>query len=112
MHKLLIATIAAVSVSGIAALPATAQQGLTAQAVANLNMAAVPDLDRAGVRSVQRALREKGFDPGAADGIAGPHTREAVSAFQTRYGMRANGAIDNQLLFALGEAELAVAAAR
>ena len=108
MKKLVIATLAAAALSATATLPATAQ-GSTA---ASLNMAAVPDLDRENVRVVQSGLRDKGMNPGPIDGIVGPRTREAVRAFQTRYGMKPSGALDNQLLFALGDADLAIAAAR
>jgi peptidoglycan hydrolase-like protein with peptidoglycan-binding domain len=105
VKKLVIAAIAAAS-SLIVTLPATAQTA------AKLNMAAEPDLDRDGVRTVQRVLREKAIDPGPIDGAAGPRTKGAVRTFQKRYGMKETGEIDNQLLFALGEAELAIAASR
>ncbi len=111
MNKLIIA-IAAASLSGLAILPVAAQQHSTNQTVANLNMAAVPDLDGSGVRAVQAALRNKGFDPGSVDGVAGPMTKEAVRRFQSRYGMKPTGVIDNQSLFALGAADLAMSNAR
>jgi peptidoglycan hydrolase-like protein with peptidoglycan-binding domain len=111
VKKLVIAT-AAAALFSVFAIPATAQQGSTAQTIANLNMTATPDLDRDGVRAVQRALREKSIDPGPIDGSAGPRTREAVRTFQSRYGMKPTGAIDNQLLFAMGQADLAILSAR
>ncbi len=110
MKKLVIATLAAAALSATATLPAAAQ-GSTA-AAASLDMAAVPDLDREDVRVVQSGLRGKGMDPGPIDGIVGPRTRDAVRAFQTRYGMKPSGTLDNQLLFALGDADLAITAAR
>ncbi len=110
MNKLIIA-IAAAALSGAAMMPAAAQSAAP-NAVANLNMSATPDLDRGGVRAVQTALRAKGFDPGPIDGVVGPLTREAMKAYQSRYGMKPTGAIDNQLLFALGHADLAIAGAR
>ena len=112
MKKFVIATAAAALFSVFAAIPATAQQGSTTQTIANLNMTATPDLDRDGVRAVQRALREKSIDPGPIDGSAGPRTREAVRTFQSRYGMKPTGTIDNQLLFAMGQADLAILSAR
>jgi peptidoglycan hydrolase-like protein with peptidoglycan-binding domain len=110
VKKLVIATLAAAALSATATLPATAQ-GSTA-AAASLDMATVPDLDREDVRAVQSGLRAKGMEPGPIDGIVGPRTREAVRAFQTRYGMKPSGTLDNQLLFALGDADLAITAAR
>ena len=41
-----------------------------------------PCIKSALVRSVQRALRDKGVDPGKIDGEYGPHTVAAVEAFQ------------------------------
>jgi peptidoglycan hydrolase-like protein with peptidoglycan-binding domain len=104
--KKLIIAIAAAAMAGGAILPAAAQS------VANLNVTATPDLDRAGVRAIQTGLRGKGFDPGPIDGAVGPRTREAVRAFQSRYGMKPTGEIDNQLLLALGRSDLAVAGGR
>jgi hypothetical protein len=76
--------------------------------IANMNMAAVPDLDQDSIRIVQSALANKGFDPGHIDGRVGPRTRQAVRSFQDRYGMKANGEISNQLLFALGKVDIAI----
>ena len=106
MNKLMIGTIAALSLSAAAALPAWAQPA-PPPGLASLDTNAVADLDRGGVARLQAALNQRGFDPGGIDGLAGPRTREAVRAFQDRYGMKANGVINNQLLFALGQAELA-----
>ena len=103
MKKLVIATVAAGSLIAIAAFSATAQESVPA---GQLNMDAVPNLSEENIRQVQEALRKKGFDPGPVDGIFGPKTEEAVRNFQDRYGMKASGKIDNQTLFALGEAEL------
>jgi hypothetical protein len=76
-------------------------------ALADLDVNAVPHLSRDGVRRVQTALKEKGFDPGPANGVASPRLKDAVRTFQSRYGIAARGDIDNQTLLALGEAELA-----
>jgi hypothetical protein len=67
----------------------------------------VPTLNRDGVRRVQQVLKDKGFDPGPVNGVPGARMKDAVSAFQTRYGIASNGDVDNQTLLALGEAELA-----
>jgi peptidoglycan hydrolase-like protein with peptidoglycan-binding domain len=73
-----------------------------AGSIEKLDMSAVPDLDRATVRRVQGALRAKGFDPGPANGVTGDKTKAAVQEFQERFGIKADGVIDNQTLFALG----------
>ena len=84
--------------------PATAQQP---SSISQLNMSAVPRLDVEGVRKVQSLLKQKGFEPGPIDGIAGPLTKSAVRKFQERYGMKASAEIDNQLLLGLGAVDLA-----
>ena len=43
------------------------------------------------VRTVQRALRDKGFDPGKIDSEYGPHTVAAVEAFQAMNRLVADG---------------------
>jgi peptidoglycan hydrolase-like protein with peptidoglycan-binding domain len=103
VKKLIIAIIAAVSLPAIATLSATAQLGQSNE----LNMDAIPNLNQDNVRQVQQALQKKGVDPGPVDGVLGPRTKGAVRNFQDRYGMKASGEIDNQTLYALGEAELA-----
>jgi peptidoglycan hydrolase-like protein with peptidoglycan-binding domain len=117
VNKLAIATIASMSLAAIATVPASAQlappsryaqlQRTAAQPADQLNMDAVQNLDQDNIRKVQQALQEKGFDVGPIDGILGPKTKEAVRSFQDRYGMKASGELDNQTLFALGEAQLA-----
>jgi hypothetical protein len=98
-----IGTIAAIfSLALMVQAPVYAQKTSGTQAVENLDMSAVPDLDRGKVRRVQLALHEKGFDPGAANGVVSAKTKAAVEKFQDRYGIKATGAITNQTLFALG----------
>ncbi len=65
-------------------------------------MDTVPNLNENNIRQVQQELLKKGFDPGPIDGILGPRTKEAVSNFQDRFGMKASGDINNKTLFALG----------
>ncbi len=50
-----------------------------------------PPLKRAQVVALQQQLAERGFEPGPADGIAGPQTREAIRRFQKSQGMIADG---------------------
>ena len=80
---------------------------VTGIAVSELDVTRVPALSREGVRRVQQALKDKGFDPGPVNGVTGARLKDAVNAFQTRYGIGSNGEVDNQTLLALGEAELA-----
>jgi hypothetical protein len=112
MKEFFVRIVAAAALSAIACAPACAQgahplrlaqaKSAEAQAIEKLDMAAVPDLDRATVRRVQRALRAKGFDPGPANGVTGDKTKTAVEKFQERFGIKSDGAINNQTLFALG----------
>lgn len=48
-------------------------------------------LSRTQMRALQTALTQKGFDAGAADGVMGPATREALRRWQRSVGLRADG---------------------
>ncbi len=50
---------------------------------------------------LQRALAERGFDPGPADGIWGPATRRALTEFEASTGRVADGYPDAAILNAL-----------
>jgi peptidoglycan hydrolase-like protein with peptidoglycan-binding domain len=80
---------------------------LHAADVSQLDMNATPTLNQDQLRRVQQALQKKGVTPGPIDGVFGPLTKAAVRKFQDRYGIEGTGEINNQTLFALGEAELA-----
>lgn len=54
------------------------------------------------VLSLQRRLKEKGFNPGALDGVFGPGTEAAVLAFQQSDGLEADGIVGPQTAAALG----------
>jgi hypothetical protein len=60
--------------------------------------------DVRSVRGIQIALARLGFDPGPADGIAGPRTREAVLAFQRWSMIRQDGIVGPQTRAALESA--------
>jgi len=98
------ATLAAVSATGLGAQTSPQAQ----RAAVDVKMDAVPSLDTEGIRKVQTALQKRGVDPGPIDGIYGPLTKEAVRTFQSRFGMKPTGELDNQTLFALGEVDLAI----
>jgi peptidoglycan hydrolase-like protein with peptidoglycan-binding domain len=59
------------------------------------------------VEQVQNTLRHLGFYTGAADGLAGPATRDAVAAYQRKVGLPGTGTIDDELLNQLGTAPFA-----
>jgi len=54
------------------------------------------------VKEVQTALKEKGFEPGEADGVAGPKTHQAIRDFQKSKNLQATGRIDDRTASALG----------
>ena len=60
------------------------------------------ELPRERVRRVQERLAAAGFDPGPADGIAGPRTRAALRAFQEARGLDPTGEPDGPTLTELG----------
>ncbi len=51
--------------------------------------------------SLQQRLTARGFDTGGADGVIGPNSRTAISAFQTSAGLQATGDPSLDLLRAL-----------
>lgn len=58
-------------------------------------------LNRGVIEDAQRALAEKGYDPGPADGFAGPQTRSAVKKFQGDQNLAQTGRFDQKTLAAL-----------
>ncbi len=48
-------------------------------------------LDSKQIAEVQRLLKEKGHNPGAADGLMGPRTEKALTSFQEAQGLAATG---------------------
>lgn len=57
------------------------------------------------IASVQRRLSELGFEPGPVDGLMGPRTRKAVSAFQRANSLSADGQLGAKTLNALFPAQ-------
>ena len=53
------------------------------------------------VEQIQLALKSKGFDPGAIDGIYGPYTERAVKAFQAQKGLMVDGIVGENTTKAL-----------
>jgi His-Xaa-Ser repeat protein HxsA len=54
------------------------------------------------VKKVQKALQEKGADPGPIDGILGPKTQSALRTFQKEQKLPETGQMDTQTLAKLG----------
>ena len=50
---------------------------------------------------VQKALTHLGYDPGKADGLDGPKTREAVKQFQTKASIKIDGIVGSETRQAL-----------
>ena len=46
------------------------------------------------VRAVQMALKDKGHDPGAIDGVMGPRTSAAIREFQQKENLTVTGRLD------------------
>ncbi len=53
---------------------------------------------RESIRSVQRMLSQLGFSPGAADGVFGRRTAQAIRQFQKKHGMPQDGEISKALV--------------
>jgi peptidoglycan hydrolase-like protein with peptidoglycan-binding domain len=54
------------------------------------------------VKAVQKALQDKGMDPGPIDGIMGPKTMAALKAFQKDQKLTESGRLDDQTRDKLG----------
>jgi peptidoglycan hydrolase-like protein with peptidoglycan-binding domain len=57
------------------------------------------------VKAAQQALKDKGHDPGAIDGVMGSKTQAAVRDFQSKEGLKASGRLDTETLAKLGVAK-------
>jgi Putative peptidoglycan binding domain len=53
------------------------------------------------IQNVQLALRDQGYYPGSIDGLVGPQTRAALTAFQRDHGLIVTSAVDEPTLVAL-----------
>jgi peptidoglycan hydrolase-like protein with peptidoglycan-binding domain len=59
-------------------------------------------MNREQVKSAQQALRDKGHDPGAIDGVMGPKTQAALKDFQKAQGLNETGRLDAETMAKLG----------
>ena len=103
-------TLAALGVSGGSAQQGMSQQrtmrqeeyGPTTRRMGSQQQSMASGMDRETVRNVQAQLDQRGYEVGPIDGIYGPRTRQAVTAFQRDENLRASGRVDDQTLAALG----------
>ena len=68
----------------------------------NTRLRSSAPVDTNVVVAAQRALPRYGYDPGPADGLFNPSTRDAVLQFQSPRGIRSTGELDSQTLAGLG----------
>ena len=54
------------------------------------------------MKAIQKALQDKGMDPGPIDGIMGPKTTDALKAFQKDQKLTESGRLDDQTRDKLG----------
>ncbi|GAB5467246.1 MAG: hypothetical protein Kilf2KO_02760 [Rhodospirillales bacterium] len=52
---------------------------------------------RSEVVAIQSALLARGFPPGGVDGVIGPQTRQAITAYQRTYDLPVSGYVDGAL---------------
>jgi osmotically-inducible protein OsmY len=55
----------------------------------------------AEVRAMQEALKERGYDPGAIDGVMGPRTASALREYQRTENLRVTGQMDAETVSSL-----------
>lgn len=83
---------------------AESNRGLAVQAIEPGADEEALGLTRERRRAIQRALSVLGFDTGGADGVFGPNSRRAITAFQSAEGMEPSGYLDGAQLAILLEA--------
>jgi peptidoglycan hydrolase-like protein with peptidoglycan-binding domain len=57
---------------------------------------------KARYKEIQRALKERGYNPGPIDGQWGSKTSAALKRFERDHNLRADGKLDSLALIALG----------
>jgi peptidoglycan hydrolase-like protein with peptidoglycan-binding domain len=58
--------------------------------------------DHHDVKKLQETLRDKGYDPGPIDGVAGPQTRESIRQYQKSENLPVTGRLDGETAGKLG----------
>jgi peptidoglycan hydrolase-like protein with peptidoglycan-binding domain len=112
VHGLLVAALGGLGLAAIPAVPVSASP-VVAQAPLAPTIVGMGEGARGNdVKTVQSALLAAGVPvPGGADGIFGPKTKSALTAFQSRKGLAATGRVDGPTAAALGLAQAATAPA-
>ena len=82
--------------SGVESQAQGQRQGAQGQTMAG------QQLSKDKVKEIQEALKEKGNDPGQADGIMGPKTQQALREFQKKENLQVTGRVDQETAKALG----------
>ena len=91
------------SASAPSTQPGAGQTGAgAAKAGSSTPMATGGMADAEQVRSIQKALQEKGMDPGPIDGVMGPRTQSALRAYQKDQKLPETGQLDAQTREKLG----------
>jgi peptidoglycan hydrolase-like protein with peptidoglycan-binding domain len=54
------------------------------------------------IKQAQQALKDKGHDPGAIDGVMGSRTKEAIKSFQSASNLKVTGTLDAETSQKLG----------
>lgn len=77
---------------------------ILASSILAFSLLAIPVMaqSHSKIREVQQALKDKGFDPGAVDGVNGRATRVAIKKFQAQNNLTADGRLGPKTLDALG----------
>ena len=76
---------------------------VAAAVVLALTVIGAPAQTPADVELAQKALKQRGHDPGPIDGVNGPRTSAALKAYQQAQGLEATGRLDDSTLAKLSE---------
>lgn len=97
-HGLRVGQLTPATVSALGLNPAAFRPGVASAASPTMSEPLQPNV----VRGIQGRLRQLGFYRGAADGIWGPNTRNALADFQKSRGIEASGVLTPTTTTALG----------
>ena len=102
-HALCVATVSGLALCAVPSVVAAGHSVVAAPLVPQTVIGLAEGAQGADVKAVQTALLAAGVPvPGGADGVYGPATRSAVTAFQSRKGLAASGSVDEATATALG----------
>ena len=102
-HALCVATVSGLVLCAVPAVAGAGPAVVAAPLAPRTVIGLAEGAQGADVKAVQTALLAAGVPvPGGADGVFGPATRSAVTAFQSRNGIAASGSVDEPTATALG----------